>query len=359
MSRISSLILALLLLWSCCAEDTLISPENIVANTSNYKTSVAEIGVFSKTAQGSVSIYYTKTATVKYEGPTARYDQLYVKRGDEVTEGQLLMSLTIEPDEVALLTARLNLTRAQEDREAQCQDYEDRIAEAKRVYGNETDYYAKQLRYLELEKLSLQYEKYLLQVDKSIAELTATLEELEADSRTQYVYAPFDGVIQSVEYFRTNEFVYNGTQVATLYDPDQYLISYDNSEGKLRYNMQVTLEVGPNKERQTGTGRVVACGNAKPGTDTGSTALIAIESFEGELPTQLTRPTVYYSYVYLENVVLINRSAITLYGGKYYVYKLDETGMVSKRYINHVTGGSDQKSWVVWGVEEGETVIIN
>ena len=361
MSRINKL-LALLLLFCTClchAEDMLISPDDIVSNTSNYKTTTAVQGSFTKSMQGSISIVYPEKYYVCYEGPSARYVATYVKKGDTVTKGQLLAELAVTPDEVTLYESELKLTRAKQEREQKIEDYRLVLDEQREAYLAEADIYKRETQRLKLQKLELQYEKYLYQSQYSIDAMQEDYDELLADSQTQYVYAPADGVVDSITYLRSNESVYSGQQILQMYNPNVFLFKYDNSSGNLRYNMQVTLSCGPTKERQYGVGRVVADASVKPGSGLGSTALIALESFEGELPTTLTRPTVEYTYVYIGNATIISRSALTLYGGMYHVFKLSEDGMVSKRYVNQVANSTDIGTWIINGVEPGETLILN
>ena len=334
-----------------CLSETLISADKIVNNSTNYKLAPVTTGAFTKSGQGGLSLYFTKRYEIRYDGPAARYSETYVRKGDTVTKGQKLFSLTVEPDEVTLYEKRLELTRAREAREEKIKEYSEKLAEARRLLAQTTDSYAMKDAEYALEILKLEYKKYDLQSSRSISALEEALTELEEDSVTQYIYAPADGVIEEVTYFKASQRVNDGAYAGMMYDPDSYLLKFDNSNGYLRYNMEVTLSVGPNNSRIYGKGRVVAL--------TGTTALINIESVDGELPRSLTRPMAEFTYIYVDGVTLIPRNAVTMYGGKYFVYKLGEDGMVSKRYVIFVNAGANQPAWVLLGAESGESLILN
>ena len=59
----------------------------------------------------------------------------------------------------------------------------------------------------------------------------------------------------------------------------------------------------------------------------------------------------------LDNVMVVQRSAATLEAGKYYVTKLKD-GMVQKRFVEFGMG-SAQTAWILTGVEDGETLVLD
>ena len=362
MSRISkcaALVLSALMMLGCLSEDTLISPDKITDTGANYKTAECVVGTFQKVSRTSCRTSYPYTYTARYEGPTARFEQYYVKRNDTVKQGDIIAAFTVDADEVALYSAQINLTRAEESREETLKAYDEEIARLDSEIATITDPYEKENARLRAKIKRLEKERYVLTSDNHIASLTEQLEELEKNSVTQYVYAPADGVISELTYFKSKETVYNGTYVLTMYNPDVVLFECDDESSEMRYGMNVTVTAGSAKQRCDYYGRVIACGCVLPGKSSGTTALVELEGYEASAHESVINPVAAYNPVYLENVVTIDKKTVTMSGGKYYLYKLSGDGMVSKRYIQYVQGNVNSDGWVLDGLTPGETVIIN
>ena len=183
-----------------------------------------------------------------------------------------------------------------------------------------------------------------------------------ATYENQQILSPIDGVVDDIQYLRDNEAVYNGAWLMTIYDPTEVLFSVKDEQGQTRLGMRVTVSVGPNNSRVMGVGRVVASFNAVPDHPVGKLVLVRVTEYdEDEVKSlkALTRPTAEYVPVHLENVLVVKRAALTLYGGRYYVYKLAEDGMVSKRYVNYAGGTAQTGAWLLGGALPGETLIAD
>lgn len=357
-NRIAAVALALFLMLSGVCEGDLIRPEEIVQDTANYKTCEVHKGEFIKTMQTSAAIYYPESCTVLYEGSvTARFVEYNVKRDTEVKKGDLLMTLTVDRDEVAITRMNMEIERAEQDYAAGRLSYEEQLADKDKEISAATDAYQREIRMLEKEKIVIAYEKYRYETENSIADRRQNLEKLLESYENCYIYAPMDGIVSQLTYFRNNENVYNGAQLMVIYNPNVFMLQVKDG-GALRYNMPVNVAMGQNKNRVSGTGRVVAAPGALPGSPGSGTAYIRIEAFDDVLKS-LTSPAVTYMTQYLGNIYVVDRHAVTLYGGRNYVYKLSESGMVSKRYVNYVYGNNATGAFILDGVTEGELLILD
>lgn len=364
MSRTSKTViawLALFLLLCAAAEETLISPDKITGNTVNYKTVDVEEGTYEKKVTANASAYYPSRVSVYYEGAKARFVEYRVKRGNEVKKGDVLAVFTVERDEVAVAEKELQLRRARETREENMAQLEETLASLRgalrEAQGDEAETLA-----LRVTRAELELEKYDFESGRELAAREESLSKLLATYENQQILSPIDGVVDDLQYLRDNEAVYDGTWLMTIYDPSEVLFSVKDEQGQMRLGMRVAISVGPNNGRVTGVGRVVACHNVIPDNVVGKLVLVRVTEYDEEEVNSLkalTRPTAEYTTIHLENVTVVSRAALTLYGGKYYVYKLSDDGMVSKRYVNYAGGTAQTGAWLLDGAAPGETLIAD
>ena len=350
---------ALILSLFAAAEDTLIAPERIVQDGGNYKTHTVSAGVYEKSGQYGAGLYFPTRYEVIYEGAKARFVEYAVKHGSEVRAGDLIATFSIDRDEVAVVERELALERAKESREDGLEARREELLRRKQAVFEETDPVLSEIGALQIRKLEIELEKFDFESAANVENLQESLDELLKSYENQFIYAPADGVVDSVTYLRDGEFVYDGTLLAVIYDPYDILFTVNDESGSLRYNMPVTISVGPNKDRLEAPGRVVAAYNVLPGKSAGKTCLIRATEYNQDEVKSLTRPSVAYTTIRLENVIVVPKSALTLYGGKYYAYKLSPDGMVSKRYVNYTAGNASSGVWVMDGLAEGDVLILD
>lgn len=354
-----ALLSALTLSAGALAEGMLIADEDIVRDTANYRTTQVELGVYKKTISSSASEYYPTQYSVKYTGAGARYVRTVVKRGTQVEAGDLIAEFEVERDEVRISRARLELTRAQEAYQAGCEQREEQLEDKRLAQLSAQDTYAAEILRIEHRQLQLSYELYRLEQERSLSQKREALDELLASYENTQIFAPISGVVYDITYFRDGQMVYDGTVLAHIYDPTDLMFYVNDEAGVFRYNMPVTIEVGVNRYRVSGKGRVVASYNALPSEASGKEVYVRVTEYNADEVTSLTRPVVSADTVYLGNVMIAARGAITLFGGKHFVYKLTDGRMVSKRYVNYAAGTSATGAWLLQGVEPGDVLILD
>ncbi len=364
MSRISKpILLAAVLLtltaFPAVSDGMLIPDDMIVTDTANYKTTVAENGDYVKSGMASAYLYYPTQYEVRYTGAPARFVEYNRKRGEEVKKGDLLATFTPVRDEVAVTQMRLALKRAQENYESGLKDFEESITDAERDLSLAYDAHSREIMRLKLEKANLQLEKYKFESLNNISDLQKDLDELLQSYENYMLYAPEDGTIYETVYLRDGEIVYGDTPLLWLYDPMDVLFGVSDENGLLRYNMEIKVSVGMNNRRVSGMGRVVSAYNVLPSAASGNQILIRVTDYDEDEMINLTRPSVEFETVRISNVTVLDRDALTLYGGRYFVYKLAPDGMVSKRYVNYFTGNAATGAWLLQGVEPGDTLILD
>lgn len=322
----------------------------------NYETIQLQEREYVRTTGGSLHVYYPISEALCWEEDSvARFREILVRKGDEVREGDAIATFDIEVsmadrEELSLSLARKteNLSRGTEDRLSA-------IEEAREDTEGLRDHELR-IAQLRIEKLEIEYEQFVYQSEREIARLKKSLEELEEKASNDTLFAPFDGVIDSVTFYNPGDLMTKDSVLVTMHATDQFYLAADNGFDGLRYNMDVIVEAGRKNERKTYVGKVVAVPAVLPATVSGAKALI--ELYE-EIPTEDLATSIQYQYNMeeLQDVLVLERGAVYPDNGKSYVYVL-EGDMVQKRYV--VPGLNNMKEiWILDGVSEGQTVIAD
>jgi len=357
MFRISAIIaaLALLCMPALAESENLISQDMIKADAVNYNLEIAETGAYERSASGSAEEFYPHAEILSVEVSGARFGEYLVSRGDEVKKGDVLATFTLDTDEAALASLELDLQRAREALDKVVADAEETELEMQRSLLNAADAHEKEMIGLKLQRAKLALEQYVFTQERTIADLEKRIDEMRAEQQGSVMVAPEDGVIYEIVFKRTGETVREGETLIAMYRTEGMLLSVDNSDGALRYGMDVTVEIGNNKSRIQLPGRVVGADTLIPAAERSGRAYIEFELPEGE---KLTRPNVQATTVQLEDVITLSRSAVKMDGGKYFVTVLEDA-VPQKRLINAVVNVGIRRVWVLQGLNAGDEIIID
>lgn len=356
-NKLTALLLVLLLALSsfALADDNLIADDKIEQDEVHYTTADVTYGEFIKTAQGGGMEYYPLVYQVKYEGDTAAYVKLLVKNGETVQEDTPIMQISVLYDEVQMAELNMNLDRTKQAFEEGKLDRELAIKELAASIGAMESDYDRRSAEISLKKLKIELEQYIYRQEYSIAQQQETLDELNERHAVEYIYAGHSGVVQNVAYYKEDDRIYNGAQICTINSDAVMLIAVKDSQ--LRYGMQVTIETGASKSRQTVTGHVVAATDCLRNVQSQYT-LIEVDPFEPDDKFSWKGIKVFGDVIYLDNVLLMKRKAAVLDGGKYMITLLTEDGVTHKRYMTWGLNNADNVV-VLQGAEDGDVVIID
>ena len=353
--RLAALLIALTLTGPAASASELIAPEKIVADEVKYTTCTVTRTELVKSISMSASEYYPLIVTVNYKGDPAVYAETLVKRGQEVKAGDPLLRVTVQYDAVQMAELELALRRAEEAYEAGVESRQEAIDALERAFSAETDEYQRRVDALRLKKEKLALEQFIYQQEYALEDRHRQIDELNTRHEDSVVYAPMDGVVSDLTYFREGDRLYKGSVICQISSQDVMLLAA--RDGRLRYGMKVEIETGVNKERSHLTGRVVAASDCLENV-VSEYALVEIDPQVDINAIKWRATKVFADAVRLENVMIVDRKAVSLNGGNYIVTKLTPDGVTQKRFINQgmmTTGGI----WVLQGLEEGDVVIID
>lgn len=356
-------------------EDTLISEDLIAPTEANYEIDVVEYEDFVRTSSDTVSIAYPQEVDLYWEKENSYLKELLVETGQEVKEGEVLAVFETDVDLVRLEELQLKIERLKTSSEIEkaqrllaIQELKDDYAEAKEKrdlrreqgYAKENtaelDSYTTEIEKLTLERMHAEYDQFMYQTEYEISRMQKEIEKIRKEMEDNKLVAPFDGVIQLVASVEAGERIETDKLLISMGATKKMVLAAQDASGYFRYNMDVTVECGKEKDRQIYKGKVVAASNILPAEYKQRLALIQLTE-EADLK-ELQRKARYTIEVQsLKNALLIDRKSLNDENDETFVYILNND-MVQKRYVT-VGAANSEKIWILDGLSEGQTVITN
>ena len=322
--------------------------------TANYDLTAAQRGDYIRETTGKATLIYPLTVELVWETENARFQEIPVKRGDQVREGDVLAIFSIEESDVEFQELQLKLQRTKEQFEKGRQERMTDIAEAEASLKEEYIAHRIEIVKLEIEKKQIALEKYVYQTEKEIAGLEEQLAEMRETLENNQLTAPFDGIIESVTSYRAGDKVTAGETLITMYSTENYLIKAEESQNKLRYNMEVIIETGHKSNLRTFTGTVVVSPGILSAEITDCDTIIRLDE---EVSPDVFSQNIQYSgnIEELHNILLADKKAIRTEDNTDYVY-VWENGTMLKRFVKKGLYNTEFV-WILDGLSEGQMLI--
>lgn len=358
--KAAALCLTAVISLTACGEEKasdqpLLQSTLMASEQANYKTVQVTKGEYVKDTAGIAGIVYLLETSLFWEGGEASYEDALVRQGDRVEEGQVLMTFNVEGEQTELENLKLQLQRAKEDFEEENGERLKEITVAKNKTENLTGHDL-QIANLSIEKLQAAYEGFVYQFEWNKANLEESIADMEKEIVDNSIRAPFDGVIDQVITFNEGDMVVQGQVMIRMYSTDKVLLRADDNSGKLRYNMDVTIETGSKDDPKFFTGKVIVAPNILPATLTQNLTIV-------ELNEEVTEKDLLGSIKYhctteiIQDILVAEKGAVNREDGEYFVYVLNDD-MVQKRYVK--TGFENSEVvWILDGLSEGQTLIVD
>jgi multidrug efflux pump subunit AcrA (membrane-fusion protein) len=333
------------------SKEEIISSELIGEEAVTAGTSQVELGTFTQTASVSAEKVYGKTAELSFPYDEVELEEVYVKTGDSVKEGDPIAKLK-QPTQEDLDNYAASVEEEKNTYQTVLESFTTRIqeknAEIAAASGAQKEVYQG-----ELESLQVEREQYIYSMEKSLEEMEQEYEKLKSVGEAEYIYAPFDGIVQSACEAEDNTVINSDYVIATIYSSEEILFSFKNDKNFL-YGMEVTIEAGVGDNRQSFKGKVVAADNILfEDYQTGKAYVAATEDFNAK---NLQNVTISGEVMRLDQVLVTDQLCIVEEQDQYGVSIEMEEG---SKY-RHISLGAvgDGKAWILQGVEEGQTLDI-
>ncbi|MBO5986492.1 MAG: hypothetical protein J6Q02_06810 [Lachnospiraceae bacterium] len=272
------------------------------------------------------------------ENGTTYFGEYQVTMFQHVNKGDVICTIRVEPDQIALTR---NETRLQ------------RLTERLEQYREDNKEDADEEYFIEAVK---NYEDQIKEVQEAIA-------KQKKDFATKTIVAPKEGVILGMTNRENESIVRKNDTVVVLADEGTCYVEVEDTNQMLQYGNIVSVGYkdveGKDKTIQCKVATMSKIGLSQGLQRDDKKILLPAEYVEEILQGYLAgdwwdryRFTVEGVVRSMDNVVVVPRSAVYDNGGKTYVYVKDKDGKVKTQFF--VSGGyNDSYYWVVEGLTEG------
>jgi len=306
--------------------------------------SVIEVtrGDYSHKMNALGEVHYLDTYYQTVDVNDAKFIKYKVEEGDKVKKGDVIMTYSLDYGEEELAAKEQDVTQKEKDYSAGLHTRQAEINQAEHELKQLTDKDEITIKKLEIKKLKLvlkEYSKY----KKDIEEERKELEKQKKESKNKVVLSDYDGYIISLDNYIKGDAIFAGSVAAVISPKKEYYVRVDDvSEGKLRYNSEVTIEVegNPGEADVSMKGKVISASNILSTDNRQQYAYVKIIN-EPDNVNWENNIKISYTNKELKDVLLINEEAV-LYetaseGNEMsrnpYVY-IYENNRAYKRYID-------------------------
>ena len=321
----------------------------------NYDTVEVQLGSIQREVSKRPDVVWLdeRELTFPYDG--AYVDEVMVRQGRWVEEGEVLVRFT-------RLTPEAELARKALELQHLTVEYEERIAPLQEELEQANGAGVAEALTLRLELLEAEGERRTTALEEEIADLQASYEVTE-------LLAPMSGLVTYVSMIRPGEYVNPHEHLLTLRNPElAYLVTEGHPEA-FRYGEQVVVEHGLGNDPQYIDAEVIITpGLSELAADRAAIYLeIAPEDLQQAARVAEKDPATYtlddlinprittYSTAVSETLV-VPKQAVNQSAGKRYVYVLEDD-VLRRRYIQ--VGVDDLENYqVLAGLELGQTLVI-
>ncbi len=331
-------------------EENIISSE-LVSQEAGFGQDTVKVGDFVEARiYDAKRIYPISTVIMSsYDGVWLK--EINVEAGQVVKKGDLLV--TIEPvTEEILAEKEALIEKNKKDTDAVLASYQATMNSLNQSVAASSG--TKQKLYqTQLEKTQKQYTWYQETAVKDQNEMTQELEYLRSLQGDLNIYAPYDGVIDSVSNVQSETELDTNRELLSMHSEAQIMLEV--SEGSnLRYGQSVTVETGSGKNIKSYKGVVISADNVRSDAFKTGNAVVRIED---EVPAEeLGNVRIKANIKELHNVLVVKNYAITTEKDSNYVSIISGDRMLKRRVM---TGGScGEFTWILQGLQEGQTVTI-
>lgn len=324
----------------------------------NYDTCTVERGDYVKTATASAGFEYPVKAALTVGQTGLRITEISAALNREVKQGEVLVRFSREEGGARLTELIQGLEKIKRDYALEKARLERELRDAGQDLQRGNYYaFALSLKQLELQKLESVYDQYLFETERALRLQEKAIEKLTADTGPLELTAPFDGIVEFAAPLNAGDLAPANQALFVIASTQSFLVYADNSTAGFRYQMPVTLETGPAKERESFQGRVISVANLLPARlELKPRAYIRPDASVGQKELSMNLKAT-GTVVSLENVLMARRSAMRMSEGNHWVTILSDD-MLQKRRI--LVGQSDAQCFVILdGLTEGQRLLID
>ena len=305
-------------------EEALLAPPLMEPVEVSYSTVAAKRGDIVKTIQGSGTFVSIDSKFFFFEARGGRLKEIFVRQGDEIKKGDLLVELYTDDIEIEIERQELNLKKV-------------RLSYNQLKAANASSY--------DLNKAS---------IDIQLAKLS--LESLERQKEQTQLHSDVDGVVTYMDTrLQPGDMIGTFQNIIRVANPKELYLTYSGSNTS---NFAMNAAVDVNIDKISYKGRVISTpSSVPPDGDEALKDIVAIEVTD--LPEDVVMGETAQISLILErseDTIIVPKQAVRNYMGRKYVNILED-GLNNERDVE-IGVETATESEILKGVEEGEEIIL-
>ncbi len=376
-ARLISPLLAVALLLTACgsseekkAEVLLYEPGvesgKMEEKEEEYETTTVRKETYEETYYDTGEVEYTDTQEIYIEEEDVILDDIKVKKYQKVKKGDVLAVYHVETSKTKLEKEKLTVQQARANYESGLGNLTNRLTQEQRALKNLTTDAERKLKELEIKKMKEEIEAYRKNEEEVKDQEKSYRKLLSLQHKTKLV-AKRGGMVTFVAKELEDEEVAASDKIVELRSNDEWILKVKDSEGKLRYNMDVSVRLGKNMKdyKHEIKGKVVTASDITgvEETDEEGNNIVYIDIKESDKKKyDFEKNSIYVHAVSfsVKNAYIVDAEAVyeepVNHTTRLFVY-LVENGSLHKRFV--VSNYKNENEYLIeQGVEEGQTLAI-
>lgn len=337
---------------SCKSDENLISSDLIMIEDNDMVSSEVAKGKLSKKITVEAASFYPINADLTPEQSGVILEKIKVKNLDYVKKGDLLAEVRAYTD-AEIVEKENYITTKEAELNSKLSYYENEESRLNSLKAAAQNSIEKSIYDQKIIENGLNRDYAESSAKKEIENLKKELEVIKSVSGDCNIYAPFDGVIESVKINNEGTILSASTVVFEMYSIDTVVVYFEDP-GDVFFNNKVTVTAGSGDNTQVIDGVVVGADHyLSPLMRQGKVYVRLEGDYDKE---NLDSLMVELEINEAENVLVTKSSGISKIKDKSYVYIMED-GKLKRRHV--LTADSDgEYTWILQGVDEGDVVYL-
>ena len=345
--------------------------DRINSETARYRTAEVVRGDSVNMMYSSADIYLPVVQSVYYDGAEAVFRKASSVFGSDVDEKETVFQIEPNVDTIHIEELRLKkeeLAQSFENAEASRSQALKKLWEEFNSASAVGDPYTATMKNLEIQRANIEEERAAYQYEKQVAAIDKELEELDEQMKTTKIDAPISGRITWIQHYTEGQTIPSGQHVFSITDLTKI---YLRTSASIRSGLSVIIEISVRGDDYEVPGKcVVDCQEQSGGAKSGSIIEIdaeALANFMEEmgkyagniriLDSRAVGIRVHYAESEMKNILMVPEDALVKDGSIYYAEILDENNAIHRRPVKAVVL-KDHNAWILSGLSEGDTVVL-
>ena len=333
-----------------------------VDNSSDLTTTTIKKGTFYNEFSSKAELFFpnSKLIIAKSEYGDVVFEEFAVEEGAYVQKDDCIAKVHIESDSIGITQKELELQRLQESIVVKEAEWVIWDKETQDDIKKMTDHYEYEIALLNYHATVTLHDQERESILDSIADLEVIITDLKAAAQVSEIVAPITGFVWELEDIASGDVLKQDISLSKVVMLDCIYLKVESASSLLTYGKQVDIIVKKGGDILSLTGEVISLSDMN--------LLKSMQTEAAYIKVEVDPNTVigvgWVSLINvtaktrkMDNVLLIEKDAVTVDNDITYVTVLEEDGSLVKK--GFISGGNNNTYyWVLSGLEEGTKLVM-